>query len=330
MHYRQQEFFSKNTVIRLIIKNKTLLDYYGVFSTFAAKLKHFTMKISEILKSGKPSFSFEVFPPKAGMPIEPTLDAVAKIATLKPDFISVTYGAGGSNSKNTIEVAKAIQDLNQSTALAHLTCIASTKQQVVSQLNELKNAGIENILALRGDMPKDGTQTAMDYKHASDLILDIKKNGNFCIGAACYPECHQECEHQDKDLEFLKMKVDNGCDFLTTQMFFDNTVLYSFLYRMMAKNIDVPVIAGVMPVTNGKQIARSCALSGATLPNRFRRIADKYGDDPASMKQAGIAYATEQIIDLLANGVRGIHVYTMNKPDVAQQILNNISSILGR
>lgn len=288
------------------------------------------MKISEILKSDKPSFSFEVFPPKAGMPIEPTLDAVAKIATLKPDFISVTYGAGGSNSKNTIEVAKAIQDLNQSTALAHFTCIGATKQQVASQLQDLKNAGIENILALRGDMPKDGSQTTMDYKHASDLILDIKKNGNFCIGAACYPECHQECEHQDKDLEYLKMKVDNGCDFLTTQMFFDNTVLYSFLYRMMAKNIDVPVIAGVMPVTNGKQIARSCALSGATLPNRFRRIADKYGDDPASMKQAGIAYATEQIIDLLANGVRGIHVYTMNKPDVAQQILNNISSILGR
>ncbi len=274
--------------------------------------------------------SFEMFPPKIGMSIEPTEEAVKEIASLKPDFMSVTYGAGGGNSKNTLAIAEVVQSYNV-TALAHVTCIGATKESVLSHLSECKNKKIENILALRGDMPKDGSiPDSVDYKYAADLIKDIHKSGDFCVGAACYPECHVECSCQEKDIENLKLKVDCGCDFLTTQMFFDNTVLYSFLYRIMAKNINVPIIAGIMPVTNSKQIARSCALSGATLPTRFRRILDKYGDSPEAMKQAGLAYATEQIIDLLANGIRGIHVYTMNKPDVAKKICENLSYIMER
>ncbi len=288
------------------------------------------MKISEKLKGGRPTLSFELFPPKAGMAIEPTQEVVHKIAALGPDFMSVTYGAGGGNSKNTVQVADEIQNKCGITALAHMTCVSSNKEQIKEKLGELSSVGIENILALRGDIPKDCNFPLFDgYKYACELVSDIKKIGDFCIGAACYPEGHIECDHRELDIDHLRYKVDCGVDFLTTQMFFDNTVMYSFLYRAMAKNINVPVIAGIMPVTNGKQIARSCQLSGATLPNRFRRIVDKFGDDPLAMKQAGIAYATEQIIDLVANGIRGIHVYTMNKPDIAESIVKNLSHIIG-
>ena len=285
------------------------------------------MKISEKLKRGTPTLSFEVFPPKPGLPLEPTLDAVRQVAALRPDFISVTYGAGGNGAKGTVALASEVQNGARVTALAHLTCVGSTKADVAARLDELTANGIENVLALRGDLPAGETRTG-DFKYAADLVSEIGAKGGFCIGAACYPEGHIECPHREDDIAHLKEKVDRGVDFLTTQMFFDNSVLYSFLYRAMARGIEVPVIAGIMPVTNGKMIARACALSGATLPNRFRRIVDRYGDDPDAMKQAGIAYATEQIVDLLANGVRGVHVYTMNKPDVAKAIANNLSHLI--
>lgn len=286
------------------------------------------MKIIDALESKKNTLSFEVFPPKAGGDVEPIRQAVGEIAKLKPDFMSVTYGAGGGNSKNTLEIAKEVQDSGVA-ALAHLTCVGATKEAIKERLDSFKAAGIENVLALRGDRPKDMPEDLKsDFTYASELVEEIRNYGGFCIGAACYPEGHTECSSRNRDLENLKIKVESGCSFLTTQMFFDNSALYSFLYRMGEKNINVPVIAGVMPVTNGKQIARICELSGTSLPQRFRMIADKYGDNPAAMKQAGIAYATEQIIDLFANGIKAVHVYTMNKPDVAKAILSNVSEII--
>lgn len=286
------------------------------------------MRIDEALKQNRNLLSFEVFPPKPGGDVERISNAVKEIADLKPDFMSVTYGAGGGNSKNTLDIAKDVQ-LRGVTALAHLTCIGSTKDSIIDRLESFKAAGIDNVLALRGDRPKDmPEETRGDYTYASELVKEISEFGGFCIGAACYPEGHTECASRSLDLENLKIKVESGCSFLTTQMFFDNSTLYSFLYRLSEKNINIPVIAGVMPVTNGKQIARSCELSGTSLPSRFRMIVDKYGDNPLAMKQAGIAYATEQIIDLFANGVRAVHVYTMNKPDVAKAILENVSEII--
>lgn len=286
------------------------------------------MKIADQLNSGKITLSFEVFPPKAGAPFEPIRAAVADIAALRPDFMSVTYGAAGGASQNTVKIASYIQNELHVTALAHLTCVSSTQGQVAATLAELRENRIENILALRGDIP-EGVELPEGYRYAHQLVAAVRAAGGFCIGAACYPEGHVECGSQEADIGYLKEKVDSGCDFLTTQMFFDNSVLYSFLYRILRRGIQVPVIAGVMPVTNGKQIKRICALSGTTLPARFRSMMDRFGDDPAAMKQAGIAYATEQIIDLIANGIKGIHVYTMNKPDVAASILHNLSAILG-
>ena len=286
------------------------------------------MKIIDALNGKKNTLSFEVFPPKAGGDVEPIRQAVGEIAKLNPDFMSVTYGAGGGNSKNTLEIAKEVQSAGV-TALAHLTCVGATKEAIKERLDAFKAAGIENVLALRGDRPKDMPEgLKSDFTYASELVEEIQNYGGFCIGAACYPEGHTECTSRNQDLENLKIKVENGCSFLTTQMFFDNSALYSFLYRMGEKDINIPVIAGVMPVTNGKQIARICELSGTSLPQRFRMIADKYGDNPAAMKQAGIAYATEQIIDLFANGIKAVHVYTMNKPDVAKAILENVSEII--
>ena len=287
------------------------------------------MKISELLQNGNITFSCEIFPPKPGADISRMWEVVQGIAELSPDFISVTYGAGGSTSKRTVEIASTIQEQHHIPALAHLTCVSSTREDIRNQLQLMKENGLENILALRGDMPQDGsTSTLTHYKYACELIEDIKSQGDFCIGAACYPEGHVECERREDDIDYLKHKVECGCDFLTTQMFFDNNVLYNFMYRILAKGIHVPVIAGIMPVINSRQIKRSCELSGTQLPQRFRRIAEKFSDDPLAMKQAGIAYATEQIIDLLANGVEHIHLYTMNKPEIAAAIMNNLSHIL--
>lgn len=288
------------------------------------------MKISEILKSKEVTISYEVFPPKKDMPFEPILAAVDRLCQSKPDFMSVTYGAGGGTGHNTIKIADHVQNEMGVTSLAHLSCISSTPEQVKAAIDEIKACGIENILALRGDIPAGvDASAARDYRYASELVREIKKQGDFCIGAACYPEGHVECDHKEDDITYLKEKVDSGVDFLTTQMFFDNNVLYNFLYRIRERGITVPVIAGIMPVTNGKQMARICQLSGTYLPARFKAIVDKFGDKPEAMKQAGIAYATDQIIDLIANGVKGIHIYTMNKPDVAESIRNNLSYIIG-
>ncbi len=285
------------------------------------------MKIKDLLQQrDKVTFSCEIFPPKKDGEFHRVFETVDAIQALGVDFISVTYGAGGSTSKKTVEVASYIQNSCHIPALAHLTCCDATKEDIRQRLSELKAQGIENILALRGDLPKE--YVPGPYTYAIQLIQDIKAQGDFCVGGACYPEGHVECEHKEDDIAFLKEKVDAGCDFLTTQMFFDNNVYYNFLYRVMAVGIQVPVIPGIMPVINAKQIKRSCELSGAMLPPRFKAIADKFSNDPLAMEQAGIAYATEQIIDLIANGVRYIHLYTMNRPKTAAKIVENLSYIL--
>ena len=287
------------------------------------------MKIRDILKSEEPHISFEVFPPKTDAGFDSVLAATEKIAALKPSFISVTYGAGGGTSKNTVSIASHIKKDFGVTSLAHLTCVSSTKEVVHQVIGRLKEEGIENVLALRGDIPAEHEFPLPNhYRYASELIEDIRQQGDFCIGAACYPEGHVETEHKKDDIVNLKHKVDCGVDFLTTQMFFDNHILYNFLYRIREKGITVPVLPGIMPVTNKKQIARIGGLSGTILPERFRAIVDRFGDNPGAMQQAGIAYATDQIIDLIANGINHIHVYSMNKPEVAAAIIRNLSEIV--
>lgn len=287
------------------------------------------MKIKDILISETPHISFEVFPPKTDAGFDSVMKATEEIAALHPSYISVTYGAGGGTSKNTVEIASRIKEDMGVTSLAHLTCVSSTKDTVHSVIDQLKNKGIENILALRGDIPKEADFPLPNhYRYACELIEDIKTQGDFCIGAACYPEGHVESEYKKDDILNLKHKVDCGVDFLTTQMFFDNNILYNFLYRIREKGITVPVIPGIMPVTNGKQMKRICELSGTVLPERFRAILDRFGEDPQAMQQAGIAYATDQIIDLIANGINHVHIYSMNKPEVARAIMDNLSEIV--
>ena len=283
------------------------------------------MKIKELLARDQITFSCEIFPPKKELEFSGIHKIVDQIHDLGADFISVTYGAGGSTSKKTLEVASYIQDTHHTPALAHLTCCGATKEDIARRVQEMKARGIENVLALRGDLPQD--YVPGPYTYAIELIRDIKAQGDFCVGAACYPEGHVECAHKEQDIGFLKEKVEAGCDFLTTQMFFDNNVYYNFLYRVLAAGIQVPVIPGIMPVINAKQIKRSCELSGTVLPPRFKAIADKFAEDPQAMEQAGIAYATEQIIDLIANGVSHVHIYTMNQPDIAGRIIGNLSEI---
>ena len=287
-----------------------------------------TCKIKDILKDTDPHISFEIFPPKTEAGYESVLSAADRIAALKPSYISVTYGAGGGTSKNTVKIASHIKELGV-TSLAHLTCVSSTKDEVHKVIEELKEQKIENILALRGDRPKDmAFPLPGQYRYACELIEDIKTQGEFCIGAACYPEGHVETEHKKDDIMNLKHKVDCGVDFLTTQMFFDNNILYNFLYRIREKGITIPVLPGIMPITNAKQMKRTLELSGTVLPQRFVAILDRFGEDPEAMKQAGIAYATDQIIDLIANGINHVHVYSMNKPEVAAAIMSNLSSIV--
>lgn len=285
------------------------------------------MKIKELLDRNKVNFSCEIFPPKKETDFSNVFDVVDRISELGADYISVTYGAGGSTSKKTVEVASYIQNQKHTTALAHLTCIDSTPEQIQAQLTELKAKGIENIMALRGDKPKDFTGP-VHYNYAIELIQDIHAAGDFCVGAACYPEGHVECQHKQEDIAHLKEKVDAGVDFLTTQMFFDNNLFYKFLYQTLAAGITVPIVPGIMPIINARQVKRSAELSGATMPARFLAIADKFAGDPLSMEQAGIAYATDQIIDLIANGVKYIHLYTMNRPRTAVRILDNLSHII--
>lgn len=285
------------------------------------------MNIAESLKTKTPSVSFEVFPPKANAAFAPIAKAVDELCALKPAFMSVTYGAGGGANLNTLPIAKRILERGV-TPLAHLTCLTSTREKIQEELAALRDAGVRNILALRGDKPAQVTETPGHYAHASDLAAVIREVGGFSIGGACYPECHPECEHLSDDIDNLRRKVDAGVEFLTTQMFFDNNILYRYLAKIRDVGITVPVVAGIMPVTNGKQIKRICQLSGTYLPDRFKMIVDKFGEKPDQMFSAGIAYATEQIIDLFANGINHVHVYTMNKPDIGTAILRNLGSIL--
>ncbi len=288
------------------------------------------MKVSEILKTGQATISCELFPPKQGSQLDNYKKIVAQMAALKPSYLSCTYGATGGTSDYTVEIADAI-NANGVPAIAHLTCASSTREKVHSVIEELKKRRIENILALRGDIPAQADfPLPNQYHYASELIAEIKQAGDFCIGGACYPEGHPEAPSRDADLNYLKEKVEAGCDYLTTQMFFDNGIYYNFMYRVLKKDIRVPVVAGIMPVTNASQIARIISLSGNLVPSKFITIVDRFGNDPKAMKQAGIAYATEQIIDLIANGVNHIHIYSMNHPDVAGAIMDNLSYIFIR
>lgn len=290
------------------------------------------MKITDIIAEHKLSLSFEVFPPKTESAFDSVKTATEEIAKLHPSFMSVTYGAGGGTSKYTLDIAKNIKEIHGVPTLAHLTCVSSTKETVRQKISEIKNAGIENVMALRGDIPeamKDADRSGWDYKHAAELIYELKQaDSDFCIGGACYPEIHPESENQTEDIKHLKEKVDAGCEFLTTQMFFDNNLLYNFLYKIREAGITVPVLPGIMPITNASQVARAIKLSGSFMPQRFKSLVDKFGYSPEAMKQAGIAYATDQIIDLYANGITNVHVYSMNKPDVAEKIQANLSNIL--
>ena len=292
------------------------------------------MKISELLKKDTLSISFEVFPPKTQAGFESVKTATEEIAKLCPAFMSVTYGAGGGTSQYTLDIAKNIKELYGVPTLAHLTCVSSTRETVKRKIEQIKAAGISNVMALRGDIPaefENADRSGWDYKHAVELVRELKEtDADFCIGGACYPEIHPESTDSRDDIKHLKEKVDAGCDFLTTQMFFDNNLLYSFLYKIREAGITVPVIPGIMPITNANQIERAMKLSGSFMPQRFKSLVDKFGSDPDAMMQAGIAYATDQIIDLYANGITNVHVYSMNKPEVAVKIQSNLSSILGK
>ncbi|MDE6471127.1 MAG: methylenetetrahydrofolate reductase [NAD(P)H] [Eubacterium sp.] len=286
------------------------------------------MKISEILNNKNVTVSFEVFPPKEWVKIADTKKVISEMVKDKPSFMSVTYGASGTTSGYTTEIANAIHE-GGVTPLSHLTCLTSTKEKINSVLDELEENGVENILALRGDIPKDFVMSeAQYYHHAYELVNEIKARNHFCIGGACYPEVHPESANRVEDIAHLKEKVDCGIDFLTTQMFFDNEKFYNFREMCAIKEINVPIIAGIMPITNAKQIKRSVELSNCSLPKKFERIMERFVENPDAMKQAGIIYATEQIIDLMANGVNNIHIYTMNKPDVAHQIMEGLSAII--
>ena len=287
------------------------------------------MKVNEILSNGKITLSFEVFPPKTDAQFESVRKATIDVAALKPSYMSVTYGAGGNTRKNTVAIAKGIQDTTGVTTIAHLTCVGATKENIHNTLDEMKAAGIENVLALRGDRPRDFEgDPFVDFHYASELVSEIKAYGDFCVGGACYPEVHPDSPTKADDLEGLKRKVEAGCEYLTTQMFFDNNIFFNFMYRVREAGITVPIIPGIMPITRRAQVKNAVKLSGCNVPERFKNIVDRFGDNEAAMKQAGIAYATDQIIDLLANGVKHIHVYSMNKPEIAAGIQANLSEIL--
>ena len=285
------------------------------------------MKIRDILAEGRPSVSFEIFPPRKDAPFAPVKEAVERLAHEKPSFMSVTYGASGNAQANTVAIASFVQDCGVP-ALAHLTCLSATRESIAEEVASLRKAGIENVLCLRGDLPKDAAEPPPGcFTHAVDLVRALRPS-TFCLGGACYPECHPDCAHMEDDIAHLREKVDAGLDFVTTQMFFDNNIFYRYLSKLRDHGVTVPVIAGIMPVTNGKQIARICRISGTYLPSRFKAIVDRYGERPAAMLDAGVAYATEQIIDLFANGINAVHIYTMNKPEVAGRIMANLRSIL--
>ena len=287
------------------------------------------MKIRDLITQDKATLSFEVFPPKKDTDFADVEAAALGIAAFKPDYMSVTYGAGGSTKGHTIQLAREIQEKYDVPTIAHLTCVCASRDGIKTALADMKNAGIENILALRGDIPKnyDG-QVFAEFSHASELVELIKETGDFCVGGACYPEVHPDSANKHEDIIGLNKKVDAGCDYLTTQMFFDNNIFFNFMYRIREAGISVPIIPGIMPITRRVQVKNAVKLSGCNVPERFKSIVDAFGDTESAMRQAGIAYATDQIIDLMANGVKHIHVYSMNKPEVAAGIQKNLSEIL--
>lgn len=287
------------------------------------------MYIKDIFSSKKITFSFEVFPPKKTENFDKVKQSVTEISELCADYMSVTYGAGGSTSKMTPELAEYMQKKLGVTALAHLTCVSLTKSQIQDAMDDLKARGIENILALRGDIPKDGVFPLDNgYRYASELTEDIKKYGGFCVGGACYPECHPDSLTAEEDMDNLKRKVDAGADFLVTQMFFDNDKFYDFRDKCVKKGINVPITAGLMPLTNAKQIENMCVLSGgASMPSGFVKILSKYSDNPEALRQAGIAYVINQIMDLAANDIDGVHIYTMNNPKTAKDIHKAVNAL---
>ncbi len=291
------------------------------------------MKLRDLLHTDVTALSFEVFPPKADTAFDSVRAATEQIARLRPAFMSVTYGAGGGTSRYTLDIARNIKRLYGVPTLAHLTCVSSTRDTVRERIEQMRDAGIENVMALRGDLTLElaaSDRSTWHYRHAVDLVRELKQSGDFCIGGACYPEIHPESTDQAEDIRYLREKVDAGVEFLTTQMFFDNNLLYNFLYKIREAGITVPIIPGIMPITNANQLERAIKLSGSFIPQRFKSLVDRFGSDPAAMKQAGIAYATDQIIDLYANGIKIVHVYSMNKPDIAEKIQANLSDILGK
>ena len=289
--------------------------------------------IKDIFKSKPTVLSFEVFPPKVESSFESVEATTEEIAACHPAFMSVTYGAGGGTSKYTMEIAKNIMEKYNVPTLAHLTCVSSSKEAVHEKIAQMKEMGIQNVMALRGDLTPELEKTdpsTWDYKHATELVRELKEMGDFCVGAACYPEVHPDSVNQKDDLYHIKEKVEAGAEFLTTQMIFDNNLFFNFMYKIREIGVTVPVIPGIMPITNANQVARAIKLSGSFMPTRFKSLVDYFGNDPEAMKQAGIAYATDQIIDLYANGITNVHVYSMNKPDVAKTIMENLSNILGK
>ena len=291
------------------------------------------MKIIDILNKRNMSLSFEVFPPKKESSFESVMQAAEDIAACHPAFMSVTYGAGGGTSRYTMEMAKNIKDKYDVPTLAHLTCVSSSKEMVHQKIEEMKELGIKNVMALRGDLTPElekSDPSTWEYQHATELVRELKESGDFCIGVACYPEVHPESINQKEDILHIKDKVDAGADFLTTQMVFDNNLFFNFMYKLREIGVTCPVIPGIMPITNANQVDRAIKLSGSFMPQRFKSLVDYFGNDPDAMKQAGIAYATDQIIDLYANGITNVHVYSMNKPDVAKAIMDNLSNILGK
>lgn len=291
------------------------------------------MRLDELLQGDKLHLSMEVFPPKKDGDLSKVRQVTEEIAALRPSYVSVTYGAGGGTSKYTLEIAKNIKDKYGVPTLEHLTCVSSNKETIHERIRAMHEAGTENVMALRGDIPpelQDADRSQWDYQYAIELVRELKDSGyDFCIGAACYPEVHPESKNSVEDIRHIKEKVDAGVDFLVTQMFFDNSLFYSYLFRLREAGIEVPVVPGIMPITKARQVKASQELTGGTyMPQRFMSLVDKFGDDPAAMQQAGIVYATDQIIDLYANGIKNVHIYTMNKPEVAGKILDNLSHII--
>lgn len=285
------------------------------------------MKIKELFKQKQPTISFEVFPPNKIYTLEKVYEVIDELSLLKPDFMSVTYGAGGSTRRNTVDIASKIKNINNIEALAHLTCIGATKKEIDEILKDLNKNNIENIMALRGDIPQECENKIGEFSHANDLIKYIKEYGDFSIGGAFYPEGHQETNDL-LDLFNLKTKVDSGTAFLISQIFFENEKFYEFKEKLGKLNIKTPLIAGVMPITNGKQIRRITSMCGCSIPEKLKKILDRYEDNPIAMREAGITYAMEQIIELISDDIAGIHIYTMNRVEASKKIMENIGNIL--